>query len=392
MYTAPGPMRVDMCIEGGSRPSGMRHSQAAGGCCVARRLGVGCQCRLNVTVFPVVTESVFEVPVDGGLETLLPHRLLSPAQPCKLLIADEVPLVVEGTVLHVHNLVIAELEDLGNLASDLLDGALLLGTDVVYLADGALVKHDVEGLSNVLHEQEGPVGAAIAVNGQVLPAAGPQRKLGDKLLRELVGPVHVVAAGDDAGQLVRGHVCLHHHLCARLGGGVGVGGLQGSRLVEAHLCTHAGLTVHLVCADVDESLDLAVHAGGLKQHVRAVGVVQRECQTVPEGVVHVCLGCKVHNGVNLFCLQYVADEVCALDVCLHKLEVRVIPALVQVVLGRAVVQLVHNDDLVVWVLSAEPDANVRGNESGAACDQDTLGLVVLRMHTICDPITLVSAI
>lgn len=74
--------------------------------------------------------------------------------------------------------------------------------------------------------------------------------LGDKLLRELVGPVHVVAAGDDAGQLVRGHVCLHHHLCARLGGGVGVGGLQGSRLVEAHLCTHAGLTVHLRITDI----------------------------------------------------------------------------------------------------------------------------------------------
>lgn len=66
------------------------HSNQAAGDCHPEISSLSCALssqggvtHLNVTVFPVVTESVFEVPVDGGLETLLPHRLLSPAQPCK---------------------------------------------------------------------------------------------------------------------------------------------------------------------------------------------------------------------------------------------------------------------------------------------------------------------
>ena len=33
------------------------------------------------------------------------------------------------------------------------------------------------------------------------------------------------------------------------------------------------------------------------------------------------LGCKVHDGVDLLCLQHVADEVRALDVCLDELRI-----------------------------------------------------------------------
>ena len=53
-----------------------------------------------------------------------------------------------------------------------------------------------------------------AVHGEGLPSPGQQRELGHELLGELVGPIHVVAAGDDAWQLVGGHVRLHHHLCS----------------------------------------------------------------------------------------------------------------------------------------------------------------------------------
>ena len=52
-----------------------------------------------------------------------------------------------------------------------------------------------------------------AVHRQLLAALGQQGELWDQLLRELMGAIHVVAARDDAGQLVGRHVCLHHHLC-----------------------------------------------------------------------------------------------------------------------------------------------------------------------------------
>lgn len=34
------------------------------------------------------------------------------------------------------------------------------------------------------------------------------------------------------------------------------------------------------------------------------------------------LGCKVHDGVDLLCLEHMADEICALDVCLDELRVK----------------------------------------------------------------------
>ena len=59
-----------------------------------------------------------------------------------------------------------------------------------------------------------------AMHRQGLPSPGQQGKFGDQLLRELVGPVHIVAAGDDAGQLVGSHVGLHHHLCSTSGSAI----------------------------------------------------------------------------------------------------------------------------------------------------------------------------
>jgi hypothetical protein len=48
-----------------------------------------------------------------------------------------------------------------------------------------------------------------------------------------VWSVHVVAACDDDGQLVAGHVGLAHHLRTSLGGRVGVGGLKLAVLSKA---------------------------------------------------------------------------------------------------------------------------------------------------------------
>jgi hypothetical protein len=65
-----------------------------------------------------------------------------------------------------------------------------------------LVQDGVERARHVLHVQVGAHRVAVAVDGQVGTAARAQDELGDELLGELVGAVHVVAARDDDGHLV----------------------------------------------------------------------------------------------------------------------------------------------------------------------------------------------
>lgn len=54
------------------------------------------------------------------------------------------------------------------------------------------------------------------MDGEGIATLGEEGELGHQLLGELMGTVDVVAAGDDAWQLVAGHVCLHHHLSTSL--------------------------------------------------------------------------------------------------------------------------------------------------------------------------------
>lgn len=101
-------------------------------------------------------------------------------------------------------------------------------------------------------------------------------ELGDQLLGVLVRAVDVVSAGDDDGELEGAVVALHEELRCRLGGSVGVGGLEDLLLGHWVLRVRA-LTVHLVSRHVDEALD-AVDFGGLQEHVGAVDVVLRELE------------------------------------------------------------------------------------------------------------------
>lgn len=60
-------------------------------------------------------KTVVQVPVDRFLQALLPRRALSPAKCIQLVVADVVPAVIERPVLHVHDLLLWHLEDLGNV-------------------------------------------------------------------------------------------------------------------------------------------------------------------------------------------------------------------------------------------------------------------------------------
>jgi TRAP-type C4-dicarboxylate transport system permease large subunit len=45
---------------------------------------------LNITIVPVVIESVLQVPINGAAESIFPINLFTPPQGCKLFVADEV--------------------------------------------------------------------------------------------------------------------------------------------------------------------------------------------------------------------------------------------------------------------------------------------------------------
>lgn len=66
-------------------------------------------------MLPVRPEAVLEVPVDGLAQAVLPFRFFGPAQGRKLLVADEVALVVESAVADVDDAVGGDVEDGGDV-------------------------------------------------------------------------------------------------------------------------------------------------------------------------------------------------------------------------------------------------------------------------------------
>ena len=169
--------------------------------------------------------------------------------------------------------------------------------------------------------------AAVAVDAARHAAEQPAHELGDHFLRELVRAEHVIAARDDHGKLEGVVVRLDDVLGRRLGRRVRVRRLEYVRLDATDVV--ADRAVDLVSGDVDEALD-AVHLGGLHEHVRAHHIVLSECERIAKGVVDVCLGGGMDDGVNTFRLEHVLDEVGGEQVAFNELEVRAILNLVQV--------------------------------------------------------------
>ena len=65
--------------------------------------------------------------------------------------ARRLPLIIEGSIPDMLNLVSRQLKDLGNVGCHVIHGALPLGADVVDLPHLAAVQDHVEGLGNILH-------------------------------------------------------------------------------------------------------------------------------------------------------------------------------------------------------------------------------------------------
>jgi hypothetical protein len=97
-------------------------------------------------------------------------------------------------------------------------------------------------------------------------------ELGDKLFRELVWSIDIVASGDEDGKFEGTKVGFDQKLSSSFGGSIGVGGLK-DMILHHRICLEVfSLSINFIGRNVNESLDRGAALGRLEKHVRSVNV------------------------------------------------------------------------------------------------------------------------
>ena len=145
--------------------------------------------------------AVVAVPLISELDALGPGDLLLPAQLGEAVAVDVVAQVVEHAVLNEgdHVVLFARLipREADKILGDLDIFDLVSAAHIVDEPHLALEQDLLEGAGHVLHEQKVALVLAGAVQGHLAAAHQKVDELRYKLLRELMGPVDIVASGDD---------------------------------------------------------------------------------------------------------------------------------------------------------------------------------------------------
>lgn len=71
---------------------------------------------------------------------------------------------------------------------------------------------------------------------------------------------------------------------------------------------------------------------------------------------------EMHNGIDLLLLQYVTNKIRGTDVTLDKLEIRQTLKLVKIGKTGTVIELVIDDNIVLWILLTKQNCNMGGDE------------------------------
>mmetsp|Transcript_38583 Transcript_38583/g.62246 ORF Transcript_38583/g.62246 Transcript_38583/m.62246 type:complete len:249 (+) Transcript_38583:1766-2512(+) len=233
--------------------------------------------------------------------------------------------------------------------------------------------------------QVGPFARAVAMHRELLALGDHHNHLGNELLRELPGPVHIVATSDDHWEAVGVGIGPDEHLSPGLGGCIGVRRIQHGHvfLLQIVCAVVAGvLTVDLIGADVDEALDLLfVSSGNFQHHVCAEDVCLGEGDGIPKGQVHMGLGCKMHDRVDLLCFHDEVEQVDGSNVSLDELEIRLALHFGEVLQARAGFQAVQDHDLVLGVLLEQQLRHMAGDEACPSCDEQVERLMLRHCHT-----------
>ena len=327
---------------------------------------------------------VVEVPVDGQDDALLEGSLGVPAQiVLDLGGVDAVAAVVAQTVGDVLDEVFADavvLEAVVELLDDGLDnedvGALVVAADVVDLADLAAVADHVDGLAVILNVQPVANLHSVAVDGQLLVVLDVVDHQRDELLGELVGAVVVGAAGDVDGHpvgVMEGH---DEHIGAGLGGGVGAVGAQRGGLHEEALGTQSAVDLiggHLqVLLALFPSLGIGIipcFLGALQQVDRAHHVALHKNFGVLDGAVHMALGGKVDDVIEIVLCEQALDQLLVADIALHEHMAGVALHILQVFQIARVGQLIQIDQQDLRVFFEHIVHKVGTDKTGTAGDK-----------------------
>mmetsp|Transcript_20761 Transcript_20761/g.44959 ORF Transcript_20761/g.44959 Transcript_20761/m.44959 type:complete len:226 (+) Transcript_20761:539-1216(+) len=198
-------------------------------------------------------------------------------------------------------------------------------------------------------------------------------KFRDQLFWELMRPIDIVSSGDQAGKLERAKVRFHQELCPRLGGSIRVSGFQDMFFRHGVGFEIFTFPVDLISRDMDESAKSGTHLGRLEEDVGSINVGLSKRKGVAKRVVDVRLSCKVHNGVDSFFPEHIGNQVRRRNVTLDEFEVWQVKQLFQVCQTGAVIEIVVHYDVVVRVLLAEQNGDMRSNETGATGHHNVLG-------------------
>ena len=255
-------------------------------------------------------------------------------------------------------------------------GALVVAAHVVHLADLAAVCHHINGLAVILHIQPVADLHTVAVDGQLLVVLDVVDHQGDQLLRELVGAVVVGAAGDVDGHavgVVEGH---DEHIGAGLGGGVGAVGAQGRGLHKEAVCAQSA--VHLIGGHLQvllalfPSLGIGVVPcllGALQQVDGAHHVALHKDLRILDGAVHMALGGKVDDVVEIVLCKQALHQLLVADIALHEHMAGVALHVLQVFQIARIGQLIQIDQQDLRVFFEHIVHKVGTDKTGTAGDQ-----------------------
>lgn len=220
------------------------------------------------------------------------------------------------------------------------------------------MKNHFKGACDILNIEEVTGIAPISMQSYGTTAKKLVGELGNQLFGELMRSIDIVSAGDDTGELERAVVGFDKEFCPGFSGGVGVGGFEDVLFLHCLGFEGFALSVDLVGGDVDEPAHAGVALGRFEEDVRSENVTLGEVEGVAEGVVHVSLSGEVHDGVDVFFVQDVGDEVGAGNVALDEFEVFQTRDFVKVGEAGAVIEFVVDYNVVLGVLFGEKDGDV----------------------------------
>jgi hypothetical protein len=99
-------------------------------------------------------------------------------------------------------------------------------------------------------------------------------------------------------------------------------------------------------------------------------VALREIERIAERIIHVRLRREMHDRVNILRHDEVHHKIAVLDITFDEFEIGFASNVLQIVDGRAIIELVERDDLVLWVTFDQTPRHMRRDEACGAGDED----------------------